>query len=97
MMDAEKLIQEREAEKAKLGAVIDAFAEEMKARAFQKVDEGYSGWDIWEGWKNISPMARLIETAWAARVEPDKAKRKRRCVDAANFAMFDWHLRQSNG
>ena len=108
-MNTEELIIFREAEKAKLAAAIDEFAEDMKlrlapaidefvedmkARAFQKVDEGYTGWDSRSGWTNKSPEDRLADIAWSLQSGIVKDDlHSRMCVDAAVISMFARNLR----
>lgn len=87
-MDTQTLVDEREAEKQRLAAAIDEFAADMKARAFQKVDEGYLGWDDPDGWLNTSPITRLHNEAVQLIVGVDAASYDRKCVDAGMFAMF---------
>lgn len=82
-----ELAKKRHEEKERLFALVDTFAEDMKARLNQKVNEGYTGWDgdTWD------VFGVLVAEAERARVEPDGATRQRRCVDVANFAMFAWY------
>jgi hypothetical protein len=87
-MNEQDLIEQREADKQRLAAAIDEFASEMKARAFQKVDEGYHGWDDPRDWGSIGPETRLEVEVAQLRQTGDPDRHDRKCVDAANFAMF---------
>lgn len=88
MDQVNELVAQREAEKARLKEEVAAFAELMYERLCQKVDEGIVGeWDKPEVW---SPHNRLVREALELEnrilMHPDRYRRK--CVDAANFAMF---------
>jgi hypothetical protein len=94
-VDTETIMAEREREKERLSKAIDAFAEEMKARANQKVDEGYVGWDSDAGWQPWTPTARLYFEADAIEHKfHHPTARLRKLIDAANFACFAWALTQ---
>lgn len=100
-MDPQRsLLRKREIEKIKLSATIARFALEMQLRLYQKVDEGYEGWDREDGWTNQLPEERLLQEASilaenathpaSPPMHPDH--RARKLVDAAAFAMFAWAL-----
>lgn len=87
------LVTEREEEKQRLAATLDAFAEAMKERLFQKVDEGYTGWDeLEDGWIPEERLLAEAEYVLTNRYALDGDYRRRKLVDAANFAMFAWAL-----
>jgi hypothetical protein len=83
--------QELEAEKARVFAFVDTFAEDMKARLYQKMQEGRAGWDDPAWLPELE--GRLSETAQAIADEPiDLSRVARKCVDLADFALFRWYL-----
>lgn len=80
----------REAETQRLFATVDAFAEELKERLHQKVQEGYGGWDDPEWLAGCT--RRILEEAEALPLEATDAVTVRRCIDLAAFTMFRWHF-----
>lgn len=78
--------QERWAEKFALALCTEAFALEMRAELFDKVDEGYSGW----AGQSDSLPGELMEKL---KVHVDKGD----MVDVANFAMMIWNLQPIKG
>ena len=66
-----------------LGALLDAFAKQVGAKIFMKLEAGYQGWD---DPKNIDMMRRKLLTNFE----------KGDMVDVAALAMFLWnHNEQS--
>ena len=88
MNPTEELIKQRDDEKMRLSAAVDAFAEKMKARLFQKVDEGYLGWDD-TGWDIVASMCHETGQLSSRAFTPEQKMRK--SVDLADFAMFYHH------
>lgn len=96
-LSEDDIVALRNEEKRKLDAVLAAFTEQMKERLYQKVDEGYIGWDTAEGWLPYGPLHRLyLESQRVCLDEMNVDKRLRKLVDTANFALFSW-LHCGNG
>jgi len=87
----------------RLEAMVDKFAAEMKARLYQKKQEGYSGWDDPEELPGLA--RRAYEDSghvWYSVSHPAPGNRPgepRKCVDAANRLAMVWHIRskEANG
>lgn len=71
----------RTAEQEALGAVLDAFAKEVGAKIFTKLEGGYFGWD---------DPANLNEIRKRLLTNLEKGD----MVDVAALAMFLWNLQQ---
>lgn len=71
-------------EVVRLSAVVDGFADAMKARLAEKAHEGYRGWD------DFSQMGEI----WQALRRDARDDRSDKTVDIANRAMMVWHFKQ---
>jgi hypothetical protein len=80
-------VKSRSSEKIRLRAVQMAFEDDVKARLFQKVDEGYGGWEEMD-WDIEARIDAEVEKLKAAT---DLQEIQRRCADLAAFAMFRWY------
>ena len=75
-------------EKRKLNQAVIDFSHKMKMRLFQKVEEGYNGWDDKE-YRNIIIRDLLTEIHDIELMESNGQKcNKKRFVDIANRAMM---------
>ncbi len=79
-------------ELASLDALVDAFAEEMKAKLREKAQGGYTGWDDPDWAVSERPLDPEDETVWQALHEHVG---KGDPVDIANFAAFIWNAQGS--
>jgi hypothetical protein len=64
-----------------LGALLDAFAKQMGAKIFTKLEEGYMGWD---NPSKVNDLRKKLLTNFE----------KGDMVDVATLAMFLWNLSQ---
>ena len=71
----------RLAEKKALSAMVDAFADEMKKKLYQKHEEGWDGWDD-----------ESYEELFRKRLCEQILKQNRDYVDIANFAAMLWNM-----
>jgi len=71
----------KEAEQQALGMLLDAFAKEIGGKVFQKLENGYSGWDNPEMLDNLKK--KLLENYQRGDM-----------VDVAALAMMLWNLQQ---
>lgn len=69
-------------EKVKLSHAVDVFANEMKARLFEKASTRKTGWD--DPARNDAIHQALLDTVKLIGRPPLRA------VDVANYAMFLW-------
>lgn len=83
---------QRRADKEMLSATVDTFGDDMRARLFQKVDEGYTGWDdpTWQA----ECLQRIKREANALNGAMPKEVLSKKAADLANFCMFLWTLQQ---
>lgn len=89
----------------RLQAMVDAFAAEMKARLYQKMQQGYTGWDDPAQVPWLAERASqdalavsnsiIIHDPVFDRYNPDV--RLRYCVDAANLLAMVWHIWSKEG
>ena len=77
--------QDTQHEISRLFAVVDDFAEDMKARLSEQAIKGYRGWDDPANYRRILTM--MMEHASVAAGQE---------VDAANLAMILWYLRKQS-
>jgi hypothetical protein len=90
-MNKEQFYQERE----KIRKAVDAFALKMKQRLFEKIDEGFSGWDdqndvnLGDIAYRMTSKAAVINSAYFGK---DAVLDRNRFLDIANFSMMlDYH------
>ncbi len=69
------------AQQEALGALLDAFVKEMGGKIFQKMEEGYVGWD------DVSQIKLMKEKLLTNLENGDM-------VDVAALAMFLWNLNE---
>jgi len=72
-------------EQEKLEKAVDAFAEKMKKRLFQKMDEGFTGWDNLKREYDVA-VKMTLKAQDVAQESSDNPHKD--LVDIANFAMM---------
>ena len=76
------------AEKLELKTAVDEFAREMIARAYEKAENGYRGWDDDAVYSTHTLLNELTDDAY--KLQNGKLKE----IDIAIRAMFLWYRRQ---
>lgn len=76
-------------EQKRLNKAVDAFAEAMKAKLLEKMNNGYRGWD------NPNCREGILALAEANMNEIARGDHiRKRCVSAANYLMMIWLFEQ---
>jgi len=71
-------------EQERIDKVVNAFAVEMKAKLFECVDKGKTGWDNKFDLPDNSILQKIQEKITVKNPETQ-------CIDIANYAMFLWY------